>query len=49
MGDPAKAKKVIEEAFRILGVRIRLLLSLPIEKLDRLVLQSKTREIGKTR
>jgi len=48
MGDPAKAKKVIEDAFRVLRNRILLLMSLPVEKLDRLTLQSKTRDIGKS-
>lgn len=47
MDDPAKAKKVIEDAFRVLRNRILLLMSLPVEKLDRLTLQSKTRDIGK--
>jgi protein-tyrosine-phosphatase len=46
MNDAAKAKKVIDDAFNILRARILLLLSLPVEKLDSLALQSKTREIG---
>jgi protein-tyrosine-phosphatase len=46
MDDPAKAKEVIEDAFRVLRNRILLLMSLPVEKLDRLALQSKTRDIG---
>jgi arsenate reductase len=46
MNDPGKAEKVIEDAFRILRGRILLLLSLPVEKLDRLALQAKTRAIA---
>jgi arsenate reductase len=46
MDNPAKARKLIDDAFRILRARIALLLSLPMEKLDRLALESKTREIG---
>ena len=47
MDSPGKAEKVIEEAFRILRSRILLLLSLPVERLDRLALQAKTRDIAR--
>jgi len=49
MDDPKKAKRVIEDAFRILRSRISLLLNLPVDKLDRLTLQAKTRDIARTR
>jgi protein-tyrosine-phosphatase len=45
--DPQKARKAIKEAFFVLQKRIQLLLSLPVEKLDRLALQAATRDIGK--
>jgi arsenate reductase len=47
MDNPGKAEKVIEAAFRILRSRISLLLSLPVEKLDRLALQAKIRDIAR--
>lgn len=47
MDDPEKARKVIREASRILRNRILLLTELPVEKLDRMSLQSKVRDIGK--
>ncbi len=43
---PEKAKRVIEEVSRLLTNRIRLLMELPMDKLDRMSLQSKVREIG---
>jgi protein-tyrosine-phosphatase len=45
--NPGKAEKVIEESFRILRSRISLLLNLPVEKLDRLALQAKIRDIAR--
>ena len=47
--DPAEARRVTEEAFRVLRNRIQLLLSLPDEKLDRLALQARVRDIGRHR
>ena len=44
--DPAKARKAIEEAFRVLEKRIARLLELPIEQLDHAAVQAKAREIG---
>ena len=46
MDDPARARKVIKEAARILRNRILLFVNLPIDKLDRLALESKARAIG---
>jgi arsenate reductase len=46
MDDPDKAKQVIREVFHILQRRIQLFASLPIEKLDRLSLQTRMRDIG---
>jgi len=48
MDDPAKAKKVIADAARVLRNRIRLLVSLPIAELDRMALESSARAIGKS-
>jgi arsenate reductase (thioredoxin) len=48
MEEPDKARKVIREVFVILQKRIQLFLSLPLDKLDRLALQSATRDIGKS-
>jgi arsenate reductase (thioredoxin) len=48
MDDPVRARKVIQDVFRILHRRISLFTSLPLDKLDRLALQSATRDIGKT-
>ncbi len=45
-GDERDKYKAFAEACRILTTRIRLFLSLPIEKLDRLALHNKLREIG---
>ena len=47
MDEPDKARSVIREVFVILQKRIQLFLSLPLEKLDRMALQSATRDIGK--
>ena len=47
MDDPEKARKVIRDASRILRNRILLLTGLPMEKLDRISLQSTVRDIGK--
>ena len=46
MDNPEKAKKVIQEASRVLRNRILLLTALPLDKLDRMSLQSRLREIG---
>jgi arsenate reductase len=40
--------KAFRDAFHALQHRIQLFLSLPLEKLDRMALQNKTREIGRT-
>jgi len=48
MDDPAKAKKAIADAARVLRNRIRLLVSLPIAELDRMALESSARAIGKS-
>ena len=45
-GDEREKMKAFAEACRVLTTRIRLFLSLPIDKLDRLALQNKVREIG---
>jgi arsenate reductase len=47
--DPAKERKVTEEAFRALRRRIELLMSLPLEKLEPLALQTRVRDIGRER
>jgi arsenate reductase (thioredoxin) len=46
-GSDDEKRKMVSEVSRILLNRIRLLTSLPIEKLDRLSLQNKLREIGR--
>jgi arsenate reductase len=48
MDDPEKAEQVIRDVFHILHRRIAIFASLPLERLDRLSLQSKLREIGDT-
>jgi protein-tyrosine-phosphatase len=48
MDEPEKARKAIQEAFRILHRRIRLFASLPMDKLDRIALEAAARHIGKT-
>lgn len=47
MDDPVKARKLIEEAFRVLRIRISLLLALPVEHLDRVAIEAKAREFGR--
>ena len=47
-GSDAEKAFAFRKAFRELETRIKLLTSLPIESLDRLALQAKLREIGKT-
>lgn len=47
MGDDDKRKRAYTAAFATLRRRIELLLSLPLDKLDRLAVQSKLREIGR--
>ena len=46
-GSDDEKRKMVSEVSRILLNRVRLLTSLPIEKLDRLSLQNKLREIGR--
>jgi arsenate reductase (thioredoxin) len=46
-GDDEKRKAFLR-AFTELSARINLLLALPVEKLDRMTLQSRLREIGRT-
>lgn len=47
MDDPERATRVIQDVSRVLRNRIMLLTALPVDKLDRLSLQTQTREIGK--
>lgn len=47
-GPDAEKRRVFQTTFRQIGNRVRLLISLPIEKLDRLSLRQKIKEIGKT-
>ena len=49
VGSDEEKRKAVSEAARILLSRIRLFTSLPLDKLDRLSLQNKLREIGRTR
>lgn len=46
--DPDKARKAVRDAFHLLSRRIGLFVSLPLEKLDRLALQRRLEEIGRT-
>jgi protein-tyrosine-phosphatase len=46
MDDPVHAKRVIREVFQIMHRRISLLANLPVQKLDRISLQSAVREIA---
>lgn len=46
MGDPPKARAVIEEAYRILRLRIAGLLALPFESMDAAAVRDRLREIG---
>lgn len=48
-GSDAEIAAAFNETCRLLGNRIRLFLSLPLDKLDRMSLQSKLRDIGLTR
>jgi len=47
-GSDDEKRKAFLRAFTELSVRINLLLALPMEKLDRITLQRRLREIGKT-
>ena len=47
-GSDDEKRKAFLRAFTELTARINLLLALPVEKLDRITLQSRLREIGKT-
>jgi len=47
-GSHDERRKAFLRAFTELSARINLLLALPVEKLDRITLQSRLREIGKT-
>jgi arsenate reductase (thioredoxin) len=49
MDDPARARRVAEEVLRVLKRRIELFMSLPMDKLDRLTLQSRMKDIGRER
>jgi len=46
MGNPDKAKQVIHDVFHMMQRRISLLANLPVDKLDRLALQSETQAIA---
>ena len=45
-GDEAAKRAAFVDALTLIGRRIDLLLALPIDKLDRLVLEAKVRAIG---
>jgi arsenate reductase len=47
-GSDDEKRKAFLRAFTELSARINLLLALPVEKLDRITLQSRLREIGRT-
>jgi len=47
-GPDEEKRRVFHTIFHQIGNRVRLLISLPLEKLDRLSLQQKVNEIGKT-
>jgi len=47
-GSDEDKRRAFHEAFRALSTRINLFVSLPMEKLDRLALQKRLQEIGKT-
>lgn len=49
MDTPEKAKEVIREVALILRRRIEILVNLPLAKLDRLAIQTRTRDIGAKR
>ena len=46
MDRPDEARRVIREVFALMRARIQLLLNLPVEKLDRLTLQTEARAIA---
>ncbi|TXF10415.1 arsenate reductase ArsC [Pelomicrobium methylotrophicum] len=46
--DADEARRAVREAFHVLSRRIGLFVSLPLEKLDRLALQQRLEEIGRT-
>ena len=46
MDDPQKAQQVIRDVFRLMHWRISLFTSLPMDKLDRLSLETRTRAIA---
>ena len=48
-GSDEEKRKAISDASRVLLNRIRIFVSLPLDKLDRISLQSKLRDIGKTK
>jgi len=48
VGSDEEKRKAISDASRVLLNRIRIFVSLPLDKLDRLSLQTKLRDIGKT-
>jgi len=49
MDDARKAREVVRNVFLVLQRRISIFANLPIEKLDRLSLQNKVRDIGATK
>jgi arsenate reductase len=48
-GSDEEKRRAFKSALSVLSARINLLLNLPVDKLDRLSLQAKLREIGKSR
>jgi arsenate reductase (thioredoxin) len=48
-GPDAEKRRVFEKVFQEISARIRLFLALPLDKIDRLLLQSELHRIGKTR
>ena len=48
IGADEDKRKAVSEVARVLLQRLRIFVSLPLDKLDRISLQSKLREIGKT-
>jgi arsenate reductase len=47
-GSPEQQQRAFQRALRELDARIKLFVSLPFEKLDRMALQERLREIGRT-
>jgi arsenate reductase len=47
VGSDDEKRKALSEVSRILRNRVRMFTSLPLDKLDRLSLQNKLREIGR--